>query len=46
MQCGSRAWVWRTEDEEFHPDCIDYRKRANCHDTLVVGQMGRTRAAE
>jgi transposase len=28
MQRSSRDWVWRRDDEEFHPDCIDYRKRA------------------
>jgi hypothetical protein len=21
-------WIWRRVDEEFHPDCIDYEKRA------------------
>jgi transposase len=28
MQRSTRDWVWRREDEEFHPDCIDYRKHA------------------
>ena len=28
MQRSSRDWVWRKEDEELHPDCIDYRKHA------------------
>jgi transposase len=28
MQRSTRDWVWRRADEEFHPDCIDYRKRA------------------
>jgi transposase len=28
MQPSTRDWVWRRDDEEFHPDCIDYRKRA------------------
>jgi transposase len=28
MQRSTRDWVWRRDDEEFHPDCIDYRKRA------------------
>jgi hypothetical protein len=28
MERSTRDWVWRTTDEEFHPDCIDYNKRA------------------
>src|SRR2546430_16927319 len=28
MQRSTRDWVWRREDEESHPDCIDYRKHA------------------
>jgi transposase len=28
MQRSTRDWVWRKDNEEFHPDCIDYRKRA------------------
>jgi transposase len=28
MERSTRDWVWRKTDEEFHPDCIDYRKRA------------------
>jgi len=28
MQRSSRDWIWRRSDEEFHPDCIDYKKRA------------------
>ena len=28
MQRSTRDWVWRKDDEEFHSDCIDYRKRA------------------
>jgi transposase len=28
MQRSTRDWVWRRDDEEFHPDCIDYKKRA------------------
>jgi len=27
MQCSSRDWIWRKEDEELHLDCIDYK---NC----------------
>jgi len=28
MQRSTRDWVWRKNDEELHPDYIDYRKRA------------------
>ena len=28
MQRSTRDWIWRRDDEEFHPDCIDYRKCA------------------
>jgi len=28
MERSTRDWVWRRTDEEFHPDCIDYKKRA------------------
>jgi hypothetical protein len=29
MERSTRAyWVWRKADEEFHPDCIDYKKHA------------------
>jgi len=28
MERSTRDWVWRKDDEEFHSDCIDYRKRA------------------
>jgi len=28
MECSSRVQVWRTQDEELHPDSIDYRKCA------------------
>jgi len=27
IERNTRDWVWRKEDEEFHPDCIDYKKR-------------------
>jgi transposase len=27
MRRGSVDWIWRSADEEFHPDCIDYTKR-------------------
>ena len=26
MKRSTRDWVWRKDDEEFHSDCIDYRK--------------------
>jgi len=26
MERNSRDWVWRKEDEGFHPDCINYKK--------------------
>ena len=28
MQRSTRDWVWRMDNEEFHPDCSDYRKCA------------------
>ena len=28
MQRSTRDWVWRRDNEELHPDCIDYQKRA------------------
>jgi transposase len=28
MERSTRDWIWRRTDEEFHSDCIDYRKRA------------------
>jgi len=27
MRRGSIDWIWRSPDEEFHPDCIDPKKR-------------------
>jgi len=27
MRRGSVDWIWRSPDEEFHADCIDYTKR-------------------
>jgi transposase len=27
MERNSRDWVWRKKGEEYHPDCINYRKR-------------------
>ena len=27
MERSTRDWVWRRTDEEFHPDCIEYKKR-------------------
>jgi hypothetical protein len=27
MRWGSVDWVWRSPEEEFHPDCIDPKKR-------------------
>src|SRR5436853_5164096 len=28
MERSTQDWVWRRTDEEFHPDCINYKKRA------------------
>jgi transposase len=28
MERSTQDWVWRKVDEEFHPDCITYKKRA------------------
>ena len=28
MQRSTRDWVWRRDNKEFHPGCIDYRKHA------------------
>jgi len=28
MERTTQDWVWRKPDEEFHPDCISYQKRA------------------
>jgi len=28
MERSTQDWVWRKEDEEFHPDCSNYKKRA------------------
>jgi transposase len=28
MERSTQDWVWRKADEEFHPDCINYKKRA------------------
>jgi len=28
MECSTQDWVWRRKNEELHPDCIDYKKRA------------------
>ena len=27
MERSTQDWVWRRTDEEFHPDCINYKKR-------------------
>jgi len=27
MECSTRDWIWRKNDDELHPDCIDYKKR-------------------
>jgi transposase len=27
MERSTKDWIWRKEDEEFHPDCINYKKR-------------------
>lgn len=29
MARAGQDWIWRKPDEEFHPDCINYRKRHN-----------------
>jgi len=26
MERSTKDWIWRKEDEEFHPDCINYKK--------------------
>ena len=26
MERSTQDWVWRKADEEFHPDCINYKK--------------------
>ena len=28
MERTTQDWIWRKADEEFHPDCINYTKRA------------------
>jgi hypothetical protein len=28
MERTTQDWLWRRVDEEFHPDCINYEKRA------------------
>lgn len=28
MERTTQDWIWRKADEEFHPDCINYKKRA------------------
>ena len=28
MERSTQDWVWRRKNEELHPDCIDYKKRA------------------
>jgi hypothetical protein len=28
MQHSTRDWVWRRDDKEYRPNCIDYRKHA------------------
>ena len=27
MERRTKDWIWRKKDEEFHPDCINYKKR-------------------
>jgi hypothetical protein len=37
MECSTLDWVWRKADEEFHPDCIDYKKRATGTGMMFLG---------
>jgi len=39
MQRSSRDWIWRRDDEEFHPDCIDYKKRATGTGMMFWGEF-------
>ena len=40
MEGSTRDWVWRKDDEEFYPDCIDYRKRSTGTGMMFWGAFG------
>ena len=37
MERRTQDYVWRTADEEFHPDCINYRKRPQGMELMICG---------
>ena len=37
MERSTRDWVWRRTDAEFHPDCIEYKKRATETEMMFWG---------
>ena len=45
MERSIKDWIWRKKDEEFYPDCINYKKNKTETDIILQeafrwGKMG------